>query len=49
MKLNYDSLKDIGLTDNKIAKILKLKAGLGSKEIFSLKADRYIPYLLPPW
>jgi len=44
MKLNYDSLKDIGLTNAKIAKILKIKAGLGSKEIFSLRADRYLPY-----
>jgi hypothetical protein len=45
MKLNYDSLKRIGLTDTKIAKILKQKAGIGNKEIFSLRADRYIPYL----
>ena len=37
MKLNYDSLKKLGLTDTKIARILKLKAGLGNKEIFSLK------------
>ena len=45
MKLNYDSLKKLGFKDNKIIKTLKQKAGLGNKEIFSLKADKYIPYL----
>jgi len=44
MKLNYDSLKKLGYKDIDLVKILKLKAGLGTKEIFSLKADKYIPY-----
>jgi hypothetical protein len=45
MKLNYDSLKQLGFTNNKIARILREKAGIGKKEIFSLRADKYIPYL----
>ena len=45
MKLNYDSLKKLGLSDNKIRKVLKDKANLGQKEILSLRVDRYIPYL----
>ena len=45
MKLAYDDFKKMGLSETKIIRILKQKAGLGNKEILSLKADRYIPYL----
>jgi hypothetical protein len=45
MKLAYDDFKKMGLSENKIIRILKQKAGLGNKEILSLKSDRYIPYL----
>ena len=45
MKLAYDDFKKLGLSETKIVRILKQKAGLGNKEILSLKADRYIPYM----
>ena len=38
-------LKKMGLKETKIIRTLKQKAGLGNKEILSLKSDRYIPYL----
>jgi hypothetical protein len=44
MKLNYDGLKKLGMSDTQLAKIFKIKAGLGKREIFSLKADKYLPY-----
>jgi hypothetical protein len=44
MKLNYDSLKKLGMSDTQLARIFKVKAGLGNREIFSLKADKYLPY-----
>ena len=45
MKLAYDDFKKMGLSETKIIRTLKQKAGLGNKEILSLKADRYIPYM----
>ena len=44
MKLNYDSLKKLGMSDTQLARIFKVKAGLGNREIFSLRADKYLPY-----
>ena len=45
MKLAYDDFKKMGLSETKIVRTLKQKAGLGNREILSLKSDRYIPYL----
>jgi len=45
MKLAYDDFKKMGLSETKIIRTLKQKAGLGNKEILALKSDRYIPYL----
>ena len=45
MKLAYDDFKKMGLRDSEIRKILKFKAGLGNREIYSLQQDKYIPYL----